>query len=129
MKGIKKDIKDLLTKYPLLRDDTGDLTITFLVFRQDEILEIMREERLKNKEEEKDDSIYRWGIRNKIESSVTRLSADIQRNNPELRWEKWEKRQEIGNEIAKTYTVSEDVSYIFQKETFWEYIKRYFIKK
>jgi hypothetical protein len=85
MKGIKKDIKDLLTKYPLLRDDTGDLTITFLVFRQDEILEIMREERLKNKEEEKDDSIYRWGIRNKIESSVTRLSADIQRNNPELR--------------------------------------------
>lgn len=111
MKSIfKNDVLAILKEYPKTRDDI-DLLCKYVA---------------KNHE-----------VNCKAVLIIDRLSRHEQGNNPELRGDKWKDRQKFSNQVRKEraqekpenlnkiYTVAEDKSYIFQKETKWQQFKRF----
>jgi len=74
MHSIKENVKVLLENLPELRDNSGELSLQYrFTFTREVSLEDF--------------------IKNKMESKITRASADIQLNYPELRGAKWWERQ------------------------------------
>lgn len=120
MTTLKDWVKTLLENVPELRDNSGELALhykyTYMI-----------------------DITWEQFTLDKMESKITRLSAEIQNENPNLRGARWLERQKFSKVIrteksrnqekqenlSKTYGY-EDKSHIFEKETTFQAIKRFF---
>jgi hypothetical protein len=85
---MKQDIKTLLENLPHLRDNSGELALQYKYsYKRDMTLEMF--------------------ILDKYESKITRISARLQKEYPELRGEKWLDRQNYSKVKAREYGTQE----------------------